>query len=510
MFTDLHILLPALIVMPASLALIAAALVGRPGGRGIVASGALVASLGFVMAVVLAVHGSRGTAVEAAVGGLAIAVDRLAAVLLLLVFGVSAVVQVFAIRYLAGDPRGAWFTAGASLLTCASAGLVTAVTFPGIALSWTVGGIAICLLLGMYWELPAARDGVRRTAIAFLLGDLALWAAAVMVTARWGAVDVRTLLPGKLDEPLVPVIAVLVVVAALSRSGQIPFHRWLPATMAAPTPVSALLHAGVVNAGGILLVRLAPLVSGEPARALTVLAGAATLTYGAVIMLVKPDVKGALVNSTMAQMGFMILTCGLGLWVATIFHLVAHGFYKAALFLSSGSAIAQQRRAAARPSVAPLSQRRRVFVGAAAVVLPVLALYAAAHMIALPAVEHNGERALLIFAWATGAAATWGWLTRRRGITAVLVSMAVLFPTAVGYLGLTAAVANFLAPALPAVAPVAATSWLVVAALSALLGVLAVLRWMPHTALHRTVYSRALSAGYLPSSLPANLTGARS
>ena len=139
-------------------------------------------------------------------------------------------------------------------------------------------------------------------------------------------------------------LGILVVVAALSRSAQFPFHRWLPATLAAPTPVSALLHAGVVNAGGILLIRLAPLSRREVAQALTIAAGAATMVYGATIMLVKPDVKGALAHSTTAQMGFMILTCGLGLWAAAVIHLVAHGFYKSTLFLSSGSAVAAPPR----------------------------------------------------------------------------------------------------------------------------------------------------------------------
>ena len=158
-------------------------------------------------------------------------------------------------------------------------------------------------------------------------------------TATRGNVDLRA--GGSFDGPLVPVLGVLVVLAALSRSAQVPFHRWLPATLAAPTPVSALLHAGVVNAGGILIIRMAPLATDDLARALTIVAGAATMAYGAAVMIVKPDVKGALAHSTTAQMGFMILTCGLGLWAAAVIHLVAHGFYKATLFLSSGSAVAR-------------------------------------------------------------------------------------------------------------------------------------------------------------------------
>ncbi len=498
MLVDVNALLPAVTVAPGLFALVAALLAGRR-YRWLGYAGALVAGVGFLIACVLAVSAGRG-----------MGVDRVAAVLLLLVFGVSTVVQAFAIRYLAGDPRAGRFTSGASLLTAASAGMVTATTLPGLALGWTLAGVALCLLLGMYWHLPAARDGVRRTAIAFLIGDLALWGAVLIVTARWGVSDLRALTDESISGPLVPVVGCLAVVAALSRSAQVPFHKWLPATLAAPTPVSALLHAGVVNAGGILLLRLAPLVSGDVARALTIVAGAATLVYGGIVMLVKPDVKGALANSTMAQMGFMILTCGLGLWAATIFHLVAHGFYKATLFLSSGSAIAQRRRAAFHPLPPVVTGRRRLLNAALAAILPGVALYAATMVIPMSAGAQHAEQALLIFAWVTGAAATWGWLGRRSGPAGLVTVMAVLPAAAITYLGLVSAATHYLAPALPVATPSAALSWLVLAALATTLAALAAVRWSPETSLHRAIYARALSAGYITSALPAQRKGAHS
>ena len=470
-------------------------------------AGAIAAGAGFLGSLALAAWSGRGAP---AVPGAPFSVDRLSAVLLLLIFGVSAIVQAFAVRYLAGDPRQSWFVAGAGLLTAASAGLATASTLLTLAVCWTLAGAALCLLLGTYWHLPAGRDGVRRTATAFIIGDLALWAAVLAATATWGTVDLRG--AGQFEGPLVPVLGVLVVVAALSRSAQVPFHRWLPATLAAPTPVSALLHAGVVNAGGILLIRMAPLAADDLARALTIGAGAATMVYGATIMLVKPDVKGALAHSTTAQMGFMILTCGLGLWAAAVIHLVAHGFYKATLFLSSGSAVAGSRRHETLPPAAEPNRRQLLANIAAAVAVPAAALAAA--LVAIPAASgsHASEQALLAFAWVTGAAATWGWLRRRQGWGAVMRAAAFLTPAAIAYVAIITVVGDFLAPAMPAESMSAAAVWAVTVGALVLLGGLAAIRLAPGAeSLRRAVYTNALSAGHIPTPpSSAVLTGGRS
>jgi NADH:ubiquinone oxidoreductase subunit 5 (subunit L)/multisubunit Na+/H+ antiporter MnhA subunit len=385
---------------------------------------------------------------------------------------------------------------------------MTAATLITLAICWTLAGVALCLLLGMYWHLPAARDGVRRTAIAFGIGDLALWTAVAIATASRGRIDLRDIGSGIFSGPIVAVLAFLVVVAALSRSAQIPFHRWLPATLAAPTPVSALLHAGVVNAGGILLIRLAPLATDDVARALTIVAGAATMIYGTLVMLVKPDIKGALAHSTMAQMGFMILTCGLGLWAAAVIHLVAHGFYKATLFLSSGSAISRHRRLSSLPAAAPLTRRRGLMNASAAVLLPAVALAAALALVPLQPGDRAAEHALLVFAGVTGAAVTRGWLQRRPGLRGVLTGGAVLIPAAVAYVAIISGVTGYLNPALPPAGLSVTSVWVVTLTALVALGGLATLRRGPGAArLQRAVYTGALSAGHVSSAQP---TGARS
>ena len=135
----------------------------------------------------------------------------------------------------------------------------------------------------------------------------------------------------------------LLVAGAITKSAQFPFHTWLPQTMETPTPVSALMHAGIVNAGGYLIIRTSPLVSLTP-WALTMLAiiGGVTACFAAVVMLTQTSVKKSLAYSTIAQMGFMMLQCGLGAFSAAMLHILAHSLYKAHAFLSSGSVISER------------------------------------------------------------------------------------------------------------------------------------------------------------------------
>ncbi|MEM6471208.1 MAG: proton-conducting transporter membrane subunit, partial [Planctomycetota bacterium] len=148
----------------------------------------------------------------------------------------------------------------------------------------------------------------------------------------------------------IQVAAVLLVIAAVVKSAQFPFHTWLPQTMQTPTPVSALMHAGIVNAGGYLIVRLHPVVVAAPwVMAVLAAFGILTVTYAAVVMTTQTSVKRTLAYSTIAQMGFMILQCGLGAFSAAMLHILAHSMYKAHAFLSSGSQIANY----ATPSLLP-------------------------------------------------------------------------------------------------------------------------------------------------------------
>jgi NAD(P)H-quinone oxidoreductase subunit 5 len=317
---------------------------------------AAIASVGAVAvaaatAAAVAVHGPA-TSPLFGVGGLGIAVrlDVLSATLFLLVAFLGLVVLRYSRTYLAGDPGQARFAG----LLCLTLACVMALVLSGnllqLALAWIGTSLALHKLLVFYPERAAARLAARKKAIVARAGDVALLAAAVILYGASGTGDIGALLAGAADGAA-PAAAVLIVIAACLKSAQMPFHGWLPEVMETPTPVSALLHAGIVNAGGFLVLRFADIVVTAPGATLAMaLVGAATAAFGAAVMLTQPSAKVSLAWSTVAQMGFMMLQLGLGAFALALLHIVGHSLYKAHAFLSAGSAVeavAGRRREAA-------------------------------------------------------------------------------------------------------------------------------------------------------------------
>ncbi|EHR61549.1 MULTISPECIES: proton-conducting transporter membrane subunit [Pseudonocardiaceae] len=422
-------------------------------------------------------------------------VDHVGAIVLLLVCTVSAVVQAFARRYLHGDPAAARFAVAAGALTAATTVMVTAATLVTLAVAWTLTGVILCRLVGMYRPAPSAVDAARRTTRAVVAGDAALWTGVVLAVTVWGDLDLRHQGDAALGGAVGTVVACSLVVAAAVRCAQLPWHRWLPATLAAPTPVSALLHAGVVNAGGVLLVKLSPIVGAAPvATHLAFAIGAASVVAATAIMLTRPDIKGALVHSTIGQMGFMLMTCGLGLYAATVVHLVAHGLFKATLFLGSGSAVQRHAGHTAAPPAPRLAPARAAQVAVLAGVAAVAAVGVAAWLLPL----HAGGVALSLFAVATAARLAWGWL-RRHPTGGALVTVVIVLPgVAIGYLALVGAVTELLAPSLPASGPAAVSAWVLATVVAVLAAGALLLHLAPAVGLGRwrdRLYVAALSAG---------------
>ncbi len=512
-------LLLAAVVLPACGALLGAARTGARGSDAAGRLGAAAAGLAFLLAAALLVSviaSGPVSLIGAGEDGRASAglfADRLSGVMLLLVLGVSTVVQAFAGRYLAGDPRRGRLVVATGLTTTAVAALVTSATLSGLIVAWIATGLGLLALLAQRADLPAARLGVRRAALAFAVSDLALVLAGVVAWTTVGDLDLRQVgaEAARLDaQDVAPLgvgvdagalMACLLVVAALGRSAQLPLQRWLPATLAAPTPVSAFLHAGLVNAGGFLLVRLGPVFGLAPAAThLAFAAGAATALYGTALMLAKPDVKGALAHSTMGQMGFMVLACSLGAFAAAIFHLVAHGMYKATLFLGADAVVHNDKRRAVVPRPAPGGTRwaRGVRLGVAAAV-PAAALALALASYAAPVLDHPGAIVLVAFAWATAAQAAWSWLGATPGRAAA--GLAALAVGCLAYAGLVAGADVLLAPALgEPLHPV--SPWLALVPGAVLVAALLV-RLRPGDRLRDRLYVLMLDAGHVAAERPA-------
>lgn len=288
----------------------------------------------------------------------------------LLTLAIAAIVATFSLRYMRTDARRGRFFASLAAL----AGTVFAFVITGnlmlFGAAWCASGWLLAALIGHSREWSEARAAAQRARRAFVAGDLALVCALALLGWQAGSVEMDAVFTavGAMPPAVVATAALLLAVAALARCATPPFAGWLLSSMTAPTPVSALMHAGFVNAGGFLLIRFAPVLEAAPvARIALVAAGLAGAIHGIGIMMVRPDIKRALAGSTVSQMGFMLMSCGLGAYGAALWHIVAHGLFKAWLFLGSGSAVGMKPEA--RP--APLPTAACGAIAAATVALAV-------------------------------------------------------------------------------------------------------------------------------------------
>jgi NADH:ubiquinone oxidoreductase subunit 5 (subunit L)/multisubunit Na+/H+ antiporter MnhA subunit len=329
----------------APLGLIAAALAfiarpgRRPGALPALAEGAALASLGVSLAG-LAQLLLAGKA-SLAPGGVALfRLDAVSVTLAILVSFVGWVVVRYARRYLDGEAREGAFHGLTLAAIAAVMMLVQAANLAVMAAGFIATGLVLHRLLLFYPDRAEARRAAAKFARVWGAGDAALILAAALLWHAFGTLDIGALNAASgLSAGAQTAIALLVASAAL-KTATFPLHGWLTEVMEAPTPVSALLHAGIINSGGVLLITLSGLVAQSPgAMAALVMLGGLTALFGGVVMLTQSAVKTALAWSTVAQMGFMLLQCGLGLWPLALLHIVAHSLYKAHAFLASGGAV---------------------------------------------------------------------------------------------------------------------------------------------------------------------------
>lgn len=331
-------------------------------------------AVALAMAVLVAALGPQATPTLGVMGGgIGLYLDALSAGMLLLVSFVGASVIRYSRNYLEGDPRQGSFIRRLSLAIAAVQVLVIAGNLVLLIAAWIATSLALNRLLLFYGERRGAILAARKKFLVSRLGDLCLIGAGGILYSLFGALDHASIIAGAgaLPEggagPLTGA-ALLIAGAALLKSAQFPLHGWILEVMETPTPVSALLHAGIVNAGGFLVLRFAEvLVLAPGALHLLAAVGATTAIFGSLVMLTQTSVKVSLAYSTVAQMGFMLLQCGLGAFAAAFLHIVAHSLYKAHAFLTSGSVIDLLRASwSPSPGGAPHPAR---FLAALAVVL---------------------------------------------------------------------------------------------------------------------------------------------
>jgi len=340
----------------APLALLAAAFGGRfvAGRRGAaLVEGLALAALALAIATGISLtRGGPATGALLGAGGigLSLRVDVVSTVMLMLVTFIGWIVIRYSTVYLDGEPRQLSFMMWLCTTLAAVLLLVLAGNLVQLVAAWVATSLSLHRLLLFYPDRVAAQRAARKKFVTARAGDIALIGAAALLALHYGTTDIATILAAARAGPggaLPAAAAALLAVAALLKSAQFPLHGWLTEVMEAPTPVSALLHAGVINAGGFVLIRFADVLLKSPGvLAALVMIGGFTALFGGLVMLTQPSVKTSLAWSTVAQMGFMTMQCGLALFPLALLHIVAHSLYKAHSFLASGGAV--ERVAAAR------------------------------------------------------------------------------------------------------------------------------------------------------------------
>lgn len=512
--------LPAVLVAP----LLAAALIAlrsygqrRPDGQAAGVIGGIGIGASLVAAVIALIDvASNGSNEFGLVGDLALVADRPSAILLVLVAGVSVVVQSFARRSLEGDARAARFFALANVLSASTMIVAIAANASLLVAAWLVTGITLAAMVGHHSGWAPADAASKGTLRAFLIGDVPLVLATIITIVMVGDlrlddIDLTALGAERIDlgvgsVSLLAVVAVALVIAGASRSALIPFHRWLPSTLNAPTPVSAMLHAGVVNGAGVLLIRFAPVYATSTlAMSIAFILGLTTAVWATAVMLIRSDVKGGLVYSTAGQMGFMTLQLAVGAFAAALFHIVGHAMYKAAMFLGAGG------------SITATAQHRHLPHGTSTLSTPVrLAIAAtvpaAAMALAFTVINTHLTAAstilVVLFGWMSAATALNGWLVAPpwSGVSSIAAGAGASLVAVFGYIGGLTLFETFVADAVPydvpaAVGPVWLATALGVVALAA-----AILRFSSADVIkqqRRHLYISLLGSGYQRAPKPA-------
>ncbi|MBM4411489.1 MAG: NADH-quinone oxidoreductase subunit L [Chloroflexi bacterium] len=272
-------------------------------------------------------------------------VDGITMVMLPVVTIVATMVIVYSVGYMHGEQRYGWYFAVLCLFVSAMLTLVVSGNLIQLYLAWEGVGLASYLLIGFYWERQSAAEAAKKAFITTRIGDVGLLIGIILLWRATGTFDIQEIIAiakaGQIDETYLTVSMIFLFMGAAGKSAQFPLHVWLPDAMEGPTPVSALIHAATMVVAGVYLVaRFSPVYAEVLiARDVILYVGLITAVMAASMGLVTSDIKRVLAYSTVSQLGFMFVALGSGAVGAAMFHLLTHAFFKALLFLGSGSVI---------------------------------------------------------------------------------------------------------------------------------------------------------------------------
>jgi len=422
--------------------------------------------------------------------------DALGGLMLVLVSFIGWVIVRYSQSYLGGARGQPGYVRGLMLTLAAVSLLVITNSLAVLALAWIATSLALQGLLTFFNDRPQALIAAHKKFLASRVADLCLLGGVALVGVELGTLEIDRAVAAVSALPAMPVTlqaaALLLAASAMLKCAQLPVHGWLIQVMEAPTPVSALLHAGVVNLGGFLLIRVGVLVADVPvAQAALVVVGSLTAVVAALVMMTRVSVKVSLAWSTCAQMGFMLMQCGLGLYELALLHLVAHSLYKAHAFLAAGGAVEQNRLRQMTPAAPPLSAATWGLGGLVGmVVVTAAALAWGVTPAAEPALwAMGGIVALALAPLLTGP-------LLRTGAPGAAAGLAGAAAVALAYFGLHAAFGGWLGIAATGAASPALAGW-VLACFGLLFVVQGAVRIWPNGALARRLYPTLFAGLYL-------------
>jgi NADH-quinone oxidoreductase subunit L len=372
-------------------------------------------------------------------------IDRLSAVMMVLISAVGTIIYRYSVNYMYQDRAYRRYLALTGFTTFVLLCMVSSINLVMLFVFWQLLSYLLALLAHNLSHAPTL-EGAFRTFTFLRVGDVAFLAGVILAHSLYGTIEFHELFVRAAAAPVTlsplpgfemsgaTAVTLLLFIGAMSKSAQFPLHVWLPRSLYAPTPVHALLHAGIINAGGFLINRLAPLYGLSSATLHVAFAiGTLTAILGASMMLTQNDIKKTLGFSTIGQMGYMIMECGLGAFALAVFHLIAHGLFKATVFLNCGNVIHKARQEPAfphthtgQPSEEEEFSRLTWSTGFfTTLLMPLMILLVAHGVLRIPLLDSQGTVIFLFFIWVTSSQAILT-LTRLHEVASWKVSGAML------------------------------------------------------------------------------------